>query len=471
MRRNMFVLPKASEIPSLTKSFMETADKYTETFLRSEPNVDSLRQWFLNNNGLDSISNRLTFGQHVSVDEQTRLESRNSQETLQKYHLNVYQNKKLFEHIQTILKPVFNKDVTVKDEEFKLFTDLHRDFVHNGLLLDDDKRSKVKVLKEELQTLSLEFSKAIADDQTTIFFTKAELEGMSESFINGLTKKDDKYVITMKYPDVLPIFDQCSVSATRQALDKVYSSRCPENISRLQAAVQKRLEMAQLLGYKSFSEYQLTNRMAKNPETVWAFLSDLKTQLLPYGVKDMKKLEELKGAPLQGWDYRFYHNLLKINEYQVNEQEIQQYFPVQHVLKEILKFYANLFDLKIVEVKAETWHPDVLVYQVNDATTTNLYGHFYVDLYPRESKYGHAACFGLQNACSVNGVFQPSMAALVANFTKPTKTEPSLLQHNEVVTLAHELGHVLHHLCSITTFSEQQGTNTAWDFVEAPSQM
>eukprot|EP00835_Amoeboradix_gromovi_P000377 NODE_13_length_42895_cov_0.518413.p7 type:complete len:582 gc:universal NODE_13_length_42895_cov_0.518413:25232-23487(-) len=469
--RRMFSLPSSTEIPALTKLFIAKSDAITDRFLKSEPNVNSLRQWFLSNNELHALQSKVTFGQHVSTDEGVRLESRNAQETLQKYNLNVYQNKSLFQHVNKILEPVFAKDEKVPENEFKLFTDLHRDFVNNGLLLSDELRAKVKDLKQELQTLSLEFSKSVADDKTTIEFTAEELQGMSESYLNRLEKNDGKYILSMKYPDVIPVFDQCSNENTRKRLDLVYNSRCLDNIPRLETAVAKRLELAKLLGYPTFSNLQLQDRMAKNPETVWSFLNDLKSQLLPYGKIDLKKLESLKQGKLQPWDFRYYHNMLKINEYQVNETEIQQYFPVQHVLKQLLQFYADLFDLSIVQTNGETWHPDVLVYKVNDASTDELYGHFYVDLYPRDNKYSHAACFQLQPACLVGDKYQPSLAALVANFTKPTKTEPSLLKHDEVVTLAHELGHVFHVLCSVTKYSDQQGTNTAWDFVECPSQM
>ena len=470
--RNMFKLPNASEIPSLTASYIAKSDELSNKFLKSEPTVKSLRQWFLDNNQMHALSNQLTFGQHVSTNEQVRVESRLAQQQLQQYHLDVYQNVALFNHINTILQPVFNKSVLVKPNEYKLFTDLHRDFVHNGLLLNDSDRQRVKSLKKELQDLSLEFSKSVADDKSTILFTKDQLQGMSDAFLNALEKDGDLYIITMKYPDVLPIFDQCQVEETRKSLDKVYSSRCPENIPRLQAAIKKRLELAQLLGYTSFSCYQLTDRMAKHPSTVWHFLNDLKSQLLPHGKEDLARLEALKGSPLNSWDYRYYHNLLKIKEYKVNEVDIQAYFPLQHVLKGIFNVYQSLFDLTISKVMNEaSWHPDVTVYKVTDATTGALYGHFYADLFPRAFKYSHAACFNLQSACVVDNNYQPSLAALVANFTKPTTTTPSLLQHNEVVTLAHELGHVLHVMCSVVDYADQQGTNTAWDFVECPSQM
>ena len=466
-----FKLPTREETKTLVAEYISTSDKITNDFIKSEATVASLRKWFLQNNKLHPLSNKLTFGQHVSMDELVRNESRAAQETLQKYSLDVYQNEDLFMHVKKIVDPVFEGNVSVEPCELKLFKDLYRDFVHNGLLLSKDIRSKVKELKKDLQLLSMEFSKCVADDKTTVLFSKEELKGMSDTFLNGLQQQDDKFVVTMKYPDVIPIFDQCSVEATRQRLDKVYTTRCPDNIPRLKQAVIKRREMAQLLGYKSFSEYQLSDRMAKTPTAVWSFLNDLQSKLTPGGKKELAKLTELKGGKLNSYDYRYYHNQLKLKEYELDESKIQQYFPIQTVLQNVFSFYSEFFHAtieKLVKSKSEDhgcWHEDVDCYKVTDSDTNEFYGYIYTDLFPRENKYSHAACFHLQPNTHTHAI-----AALVCNFTKPTASQPSCLEHNEVVTLAHELGHAFHAVLSVTMYADQNGTNCSWDFVEAPSQ-
>eukprot|EP00834_Sanchytrium_tribonematis_P006307 NODE_453_length_7238_cov_1.750245.p1 type:complete len:653 gc:universal NODE_453_length_7238_cov_1.750245:6450-4492(-) len=469
---SIFTLPKSNEISDLTSFYVKTSDEITKEFLSKAASLDSLRAWFINNNELESLKSKITFGQHVSTELSVRDESRKAQEILNKYQLGVYSNKSLFDHLKPIVEAVMEKSLQVEEFESRLFSDFYRDFVHNGLLLDEKKASEVKSIKEELQKLSLDFSTSIADDETKIEFTLEQLKGMPESYLEKLDRNGDKYVITMKYPDAIPIFDNCEVEETRKDLDYIFTTRCPDNIARLQKAVTKRYELAQILGYKSFSDYNLVNRMAKNPENVWNFLNDLKSKLTPFGKKELQILEDMKGSHLNSYDFRYYHNQLKKRDYAVDEKLIQEYFPVDHVLDSILSLYQSIFDLRIEQVTQDVWHPDVKVYSVFDGSNDHFFGTFFVDIFPRPSKYSHAACFQLQPACKLSdGKFQPAIAALVANFNKPTKSSPSLLEHSEVQTLAHELGHVFHVITSITTYSDQQGTNTAWDFVEAPSQM
>lgn len=247
--------------------------------------------------------------------------------------------------------------------------------------------------------------------------------------------------------------------------------------------------------------------MAKNASTVFDFLHRMVERLEPAFQEDMLKLIQLKKADkeasgeafdgkMKSWDWRYYQNLILENEYSINAEQIREYFPMSVVLSGMLDIFQEILSLRFEELpaeKAHVWHADVKQYSVYDSVSGRFMGHFYLDLHPREGKYGHAAEFGLQKGCIARGSRQPAAAAMVANFSKPTAERPSLLDHDEVVTFFHEFGHVMHELMSAYVswpsilfrliftnhvpklrrgkFAPLSGTNVQRDFVEAPSQM
>ena len=239
--------------------------------------------------------------------------------------------------------------------------------------------------------------------------------------------------------------------------------------------------------------------MAKTPKTVDDFLGDLRKRLAKGGAEEKKvmtkiKQDELKshGESFDGhyylWDHRYYERLLLEKKYSVDQQKVAEYFPIQTTIRGMLKIFEELFGLVFVEVAGAerssispsgkgddiVWHPDVQVFSVwdDEGEGSNFSGYLYLDLFPREGKYGHAANFNLQPGfIDRNGKRRYPATALVCNFSKPSAKKPSLLKHDEVVTLFHELGHGIHDLVSRTTYSRFHGTNTVRDFVEAPSQM
>lgn len=241
--------------------------------------------------------------------------------------------------------------------------------------------------------------------------------------------------------------------------------------------------------------------MAKTPKTVLDFLGDLRTQLAPGGVKETEHLKEIKQKDLKSrgmeasydgnyylWDHRFYDRLMVENEYSIDEQKIAEYFPLQKTVEGMLKIFEQLFGLVFVQIDGEerdkisatgkggdiVWHEDVKLFSVwdDEGEGSKFSGYLYLDLHPRPGKYGHAANFNLQPGFLYpNGTRRYPATALVCNFSKPTPTKPSLLKHDEVVTLFHELGHGIHDLVGRTKYSRFHGTAVVRDFVEAPSQM
>ena len=234
--------------------------------------------------------------------------------------------------------------------------------------------------------------------------------------------------------------------------------------------------------------------MAKSPEKVDLFLKDLRTRLTPYATLEIDKLRALKAQDLgqedvefRSWDYQFYTRILLEKEYSLDEELVREYFSLTSVIGEMLKIFEEVLCLKFRQVEDPfasglVWHEDVTLWEVWNSPSaiktfpedSDFVGHFYLDLFPRPGKYTHAACWDLQpgyDFIGVDSTRQFPVAGMVANFTKPTGDKPSLLKHDEVVTLFHELGHAMHDMCARVKLSRFHGTSVEGDFVEAPSQM
>jgi len=309
--------------------------------------------------------------------------------------------------------------------------------------------------------------------------------------MQGLKKTDDgKYVVTVKYTDLFPMLKLCRVEETRKRLSVANDSRCRENVALLEEALALRQELAILLGYKTYADYVLEVKMAKNADTVMEFLNNLRDRLRALGKKDLEGLLKVKqreakaanvafNGVIASWDKAYYERIQKETDYQVDDEQIKKYFSLEVVTEGMLRIYENVLGLKFTECPgAPTWHPDVRTFLVHDRATGDPTGVFYLDLHPRDGKYGHAMEYPLRPGCAYAPGSDPSqkkrqlpVASMVANFSKPTADKPSLLYHNEIVTYFHELGHVMHEICGHTRWSRFHGTNVEPDHVEAPSQM
>ncbi|RCI04044.1 hypothetical protein CU098_011359 [Rhizopus stolonifer] len=352
-------------------------------------------------------------------------------------------------------------------EDARFLKKMQRMYRRNGLHLPEEKRNEFKELRKRLSETCIEFNKNWARESSTVKFTKEELDGLDDDFLNGLKTEEEngvtKYILTMKYPDIRPVLKLCKNENTRKALKL-----------RRKAA-------------KSHADYVLEVKMAKTVDAVEKFLNDLADKLHAPGLKEIEALKELKKAEkasrgedydgkLNAWDTSYYQRIHLENEYSVDQEEIKKYFSLEKTIQKMLDIYEKVLGLKFARVPAEkavVWHPDVQLFECWDAVEDKSFsGYMYLDLFPRENKYPHAACFPLQPSyIAENNERVAPIAAMVANFTKPTADKPSLLKHDEVVTLFHELGHVMHHLCSRTKYARFHGTSVEGDFVEAPSQM
>uniref|UniRef100_A0A665UZY0 Peptidase M3A/M3B catalytic domain-containing protein n=1 Tax=Echeneis naucrates TaxID=173247 RepID=A0A665UZY0_ECHNA len=434
---------------------------------------------------LDYASSRyvLGFPQYVFPSKEVRSASTEADKKLSDFDVEMTMREDVFTRI-TALQKNLKENLTPEEKRF-----LDRRVAlgkRRGLHLSKEVQEEIKRTSKLISELSIEFNKNLNEDNTYLVFSEYELGGLAHSYLNGLERTaNGQYKVTLEYPHYYPLMKRCHNPETRRKMETAFHSRCKEvNTAILEQLIHLRAKMADLLGYSSHANYVLEINMAKNASNVSDFLDTFYETLKPIGIKERKYILALKkreclmkgyqfDGQINAWDLPYYMNQVEQCKFAVNKDKLIEYFPLDVVTKGLFGIYQELLGLTFTEiVNAHVWHEDVKLYSAHDTDTGEEIGQFYLDLHPREGKFGHAACFGLQPGCrGPDGNRCLPVAAMVANFTKPRKDMPCLLQHHEVETYFHEFGHVMHELCSKTTFSEFSGTLVETDFVEVPSQM
>jgi thimet oligopeptidase len=439
---------------------------------------------------LDDVADRLTttygryaFMRQVTTDANVRAAAQACEEALDKYGIQLAFRDDVFAAVKAYTAR--DEAASLQGEHRRYLEKTLRDFRRNGFDLPPDQRERVKRLKERLVELDIAFAHNIDAWDDAILVTREDLTGLPQSYVDGLRSVEEqggrKYRVSLDYPDFFPFMDNAESEDLRRALQvKFFRKGGAENVAILEEAIGIRDELAGLLGYDSWAAYVTEERMAKSPETVRAFLDDLRAKVAPKLRADIDQLTAEKrahtGDPeavLHLWDWRFYHNRLRKSRYAVDEFEVARYFPLEATLAGMFAVYERLFGVRFVPVeRANAWHPDVKAYAVHDDGTGEARARIFMDLFPRPDKYGHAAAFSLvKGRRRRDGPYQAPVSAIVANFTKPTATEPSLLRHSEVVMLFHEFGHIVHQTLTRADLVRFSGSAVQRDFVEAPSQM
>ena len=427
-----------------------------------------------------TASGQHAFMAYVSADDALREAGREWDEKLDTYMVGLAFREDLYSAIKEFAATPEAAALTGEDGRF-LEREL-RDYRRNGFELPPAERARVRELQEELVGLGVQFRNAIDDWDDGIEVRRGDLDGLPEPFIASLkaveTDGETHYRVSLDYPEFFPFMSNAeSAELRRQLFFKEQVKAGPGNVQRLERAIKVRSEIARLLGYDSWAAYTVEVRMAKDRGSVDGFLADLRERVTRKAAADMTGLREAKrehtGADdLNIWDWRFYHNRLMKTRYAIDEFEVATYFPLDAVLDGLFDVTQRLLGVTYREVQAPAWNADVRAFDVCEAGEESPFARFYMDLFPRPSKYGHAAAFTLRPGRQLaDGAYQAPVSAIVANFTKPSATQPSLLRHSEVVTFFHEFGHILHQTLTRARRARFSGTATERDFVEAPSQM
>ncbi len=401
-----------------------------------------------------------------------------SSQTIQKYLTDLSLNEDLYNAVVTFSKSKEAQQLTRYKKKF--LEDTLLDYQRSGFGLPKEKRVQVKEIFNELADLGLAFSKNISDYQDTLFVSAEEIKGLPENYQKERLQKNGTYAIDMSYPSYVPFMDYALSDEARKNLKFKYNNRAVDsNLSVLNDIIRNRRELVEVLGYKSYAEYRTEDRMAKNPSNVWEFENDLKSKLRAKGEMDIAEMLKIKSSRtgtnasiINVWEAGFYENLVLKENFNLDPEEVRQYFEFNNVTEGLFTVYQRLFNVRFKKVEdPSVWHEDVLMYEVYDGATKELIGRFYLDMFPRANKYSHAAAFSVTMGKLTEKDYQKPTTALVCNFPKPTKFQPSLLTHDNVETYFHEFGHLVHGVLTQAPLMSYAGTSVARDFVEAPSQM
>ncbi len=370
---------------------------------------------------------------------------------------------------------------TLAGERRRLVDHWRRDFRRAGQELTPDARAELERLRARLVELEVAFQRNLDEFRDGLELTREELAGLPDSYVERLPagSRPGTWLVSLEYPSVFPFLDQAERRDLRQQLEfKLFNRGAAINRPVIDEALGIRQQIARLFGLPSWAHYALEVKMAGDPAAVERFYDQLVPPLQEKARDELARLAPLLAADtgdaaIRSWDWRYYENQLRRTDFGLDQNRVAEYFPLEAVMEGMLDLTGDVFGLAYRRLEpAGAWHPDVLLYEIRDRATDGLIAHFYADLFPREGKFGHAAVFQLVSGHRrPDGTYETPVCAIVANLTRPGPGRPSLLRHDEVVTLFHEFGHVLHHSLSRTEFVRFSGTETEPDFVEAPSQI
>ncbi len=378
----------------------------------------------------------------------------------------VFQNEAFYARVQRVVP-----DSTARRE---LRKHLIESFEDSGVTLPADKRRRYKEISDRLTELGQEFAKNMRENATHLTFTPDECAGLPQAWLDRVPRDEDgNIVVGFDYPDYVPFMMNAQNEAARKRYWIANTQRgTTRNLEVLDEIVRLRKETADLYGEPSFAHYVTKRRMVENPETVKKFLDDVHRVVTEAEIRDLGALAALKaemtGTPIEDarirrWDVSFYRERLRERRYAVDQEELRKYFPCAPTMAWVLEVTSRLYSVRFERAQVPVWQEDVLYYDVFDAATGSFIGGIYADLYPRDGKYKHAAAWPVRGGSRRCG--RKPISALVANFNREGLT------HDEVETLLHEFGHVLHGVLSETHYVGHSGTSVQRDFVEAPSQM
>lgn len=401
------------------------------------------------------------------------------------YSMYVSLNEPLFARV----KAVYGSAEGLEPDQARLLEKTWKSFVRSGANLGAEDKETYSKLSEQLSLLTLQYGKNVlaATNAFTLNLTdEADLEGLPDfvreaAVETAKSKEMEGWAFDLSAPSYGAFMKYSTRRDLRQKMWMAYNTRATEgensNIELCRQIAELRLKIANILGYETYADYALEERMAKNPQTVNEFIQKLLEPSLPAAKAEVKELYEyarangFEDSEIQPWDFGFWSEKLKDARYSINDEQLKPYFRLESCIDAAFGLAGKLYGLTFEERKdIPVYHPDVKVYDVKDADGVHK-ALFYADFFPRASKRGGAWMTEFRGQSIVNGVEKRPFISLVTNFTKPTAGKPALLTHDELTTLLHEFGHSLHGILAEGRYSSLTGTNVSRDFVELPSQI
>ncbi len=395
-------------------------------------------------------------------------------------------NEKLFTRVKSVFESSESSELST--EQMMLVEKNYRNFILGGAGLDEEKKARFRQISEELSQLSVRFEENILEDTNSFelhITDRNDLAGLPEGAVEmaameAKNRNKEGWIFTLHSPSYVPFMQYSDKKPLREKMYKAYTSRAfhrdkSDNRELVMAMVNLRLELARMLGFNNFAELTLGDRMADTTEKVGKFLNDLHTASKPAARRDYENLKKFAGenghnGEMERWDWAYYSEKLRKAKYDIDDEVLKPYFVLENAEKAIFNLAATLYHIKFLRNdKVPAYHKEVKAWEVLDADNTFL-AVLYTDYFPRSGKNSGAWMTGYREQRMENGKDIRPLISIVANFTSPTETKPSLLTFNEVTTFLHEFGHAIHGMLTKCTYESLSGTSVARDFVELPSQ-
>jgi len=394
----------------------------------------------------------------------------------------------LFEKVKAVYQQIDLLDLD--EEQLTLLKKTYKSFERNGANLDESGKQRLREIDAELSQLGLKFGENVLEETNKfelVVEDEADLAGLPEGIIEAAAQaavekgKGGKWVFTLAYPSYVPFMTYADNRALRKEMFMAYNTKASkgdelDNREIIKDILRLKDARAKLLGYEKYADFVLEERMAESATGVLDFLEDLLQKSKPKAEEEVQELQDFAAkldgiAVLEKWDFAYYSEKLKKEKYEVDDELLKPYFPLDNVVKGVFETAGILFDLTFVPNKdIPVYHPDVMAYEVKNKADEHV-AVFYADFFPRSGKRNGAWMTSFRGQKKNATGEQRPHVSIVCNFTKPTPTKPSLLTFNEVTTLFHEFGHALHGMLAGGRYESLSGTSVYWDFVELPSQI
>ncbi|WP_460218234.1 M3 family metallopeptidase [Psychroserpens sp. MEBiC05023] len=464
-----------SEINAITSNTEEPTFKNTiEALEFSGEELDRLSSIFFNLNSAETNETIQKIAQEVSP-------------LLSEFSNDITLNEELFKRVKVVYDN--RTSLSLSREQMTLLEKKYKGFSRNGANLEEDNKKRLRDIDKQLSQLKLKFGENVLAETNAfeMHLTKeTDLAGLPEGAKEAAqqlaeSKGKEGWLITLDYPSYIPFMTYADNRDLRKKLalaagSKAFKGDTLDNQEHVLQIVRLRHERANILGYKTHAHFVLEERMAKTPKAVNTFLNELLDKAKPAAKREFKNLENFAKDlddidRLEKWDGSYYSEKLKQKLFSLDDEQLKPYFKLEHVIEGAFTIAERLFDLKFEQIDTiDKYHEDVLTYKVTN-TKGEFVAIFYADFFPRAGKRNGAWMTVYKPQYIKNNINDRPHISIVCNFTKPTKSKPSLLTFNEVTTLFHEFGHALHGMLANTTYPSLSGTSVFWDFVELPSQV